>query len=281
MNAQAEAWFDTIRRGASHAYLLIGEREIVSPIVKQGVAILLCEEPEKAPCGECEACLWRLAESHPDFLHVEADRQKVNPVIRIDQIRSLQDEAARSPQKHRRIVWIEEANCMRSEAQNALLKMLEEPPENLVFLLSGQEAGVLPTVRSRCSVLRFGGMQEQEIVLGNIEEAGAVLKALYRGETVRAQQLMTAEKGNFRKLLPVMILLLREAIAEKLDLLALNEAVRQWVKWNPSPWSFNMENELLTTCMEQEKRLKGNASANLCIDALCIEARRIYMQKGQ
>jgi DNA polymerase-3 subunit delta' len=106
------------------------------------------------PCGECRACRNLQAGQHPDLLTVAPE----GPLIRVAQVRQLCASLAMKPYAAlTRVVIIKDARAMNPEAGNALLKVLEEPPDRTVLiLLATQTADLLPTIVSRCQQLRFG-----------------------------------------------------------------------------------------------------------------------------
>jgi DNA polymerase-3 subunit delta' len=113
-------------------------------------------------CGECAACRRIARGVHPDVMTIEPGD---TGSIRIDQIRDVVDRVGYRPfEGRRRVVIIDEADAMVEEAQNALLKTLEEPPSASVFVLvSSMPDALLPTVRSRCPRLRFGRLTAAEV----------------------------------------------------------------------------------------------------------------------
>lgn len=129
---------------------------------------LLCEAPQGSkPCGLCDACGWFDAGHHPDFMGVaplektasdeDEGKRKGSAPITIDQIREARDFAlAGSNRLGRRIVLIEPAEAMNTAAANGLLKSLEEPRADVVYLLVSHQPRWLPaTVRSRCLQVRM------------------------------------------------------------------------------------------------------------------------------
>jgi len=163
-------------RGSLPPSLIFGGPEGVG---KRHAAVALaqifnCEAPvsidgEPDACGTCAACRRIARAVHPDVLLVEPGD---TGAIKIDQVRDAIERSAYRPfEGRRRVVILDEADAMAAEAQNALLKTLEEPPSLSTFVLVTSRPDVLlPTVRSRCQHLRFGRLAPAEIA-GILEQA--------------------------------------------------------------------------------------------------------------
>ena len=110
------------------------------------------------PCGNCRPCRKIASGIHPDCYHVKPS----GAYIRIEQIRILCSSLALRPNEaSMRVVLISDAHLMNAESGNALLKILEEPPEKTVFILTSPEAAdILPTIVSRCRHIRFNPIAE-------------------------------------------------------------------------------------------------------------------------
>jgi DNA polymerase-3 subunit delta' len=128
---------------------------------------LLCESPLEShlPCGRCRSCLLLAAGSHPDYLLVEPAEE--GKAIGIDAIREVAEfQALKSQYGGQRIVQLQPADRLNTNAANALLKTLEEPAGNTVLLLTtDRPMALLPTIRSRCQQIVFrpvGGSARQE-----------------------------------------------------------------------------------------------------------------------
>jgi len=128
---------------------------------------LNCERPietadSRDACGECATCRRIARGVHSDVLVIEPGD---SGAIKLDQVRDAIDRAAYRPfEGRRRLVVVDEADALIPEAQNALLKTLEEPPPASVFVLITNRADVLlPTVRSRCQRLRFGPLTPGDV----------------------------------------------------------------------------------------------------------------------
>ena len=113
-------------------------------------------------CGECASCRRIARAVHADVLTIEPGE---TGSIKVDQVRDAVDRAAYRPfEGRRRVVIVDEADAVLPEAQNALLKTLEEPPPASVFvLITTRPDLLLPTVRSRCQRLRFGPLAVSEV----------------------------------------------------------------------------------------------------------------------
>ena len=147
------------RDRVSHFYLIAGPagsgKHQLSRLLAAG---LLCEGVDK-PCCTCTACRKVLSGTHPDFITVDDPEKKTVPVDLIRQARS--DIYIRPNEGKRKIYLFPRAQDMGIPGQNALLKILEEPPPYGVFLLlTDNPEKLLPTVRSRCTELKLLPLQE-------------------------------------------------------------------------------------------------------------------------
>lgn len=178
---------------------------------------ILCESPRNVSdpaCGECTSCRLFSSGNHPDFRHVipeaeaeeagseasdSADKKKLSSQILIGQIRALEDFVyIGGHRSNRRVILIEPAEAMNISAENSLLKILEEPPLGICFLLvSNRWRKLLPTIRSRCRTLMFGrpGMPEAaQWLTDQGGEKALPLLSLTGGAPIRA--LEEFEKGR-------------------------------------------------------------------------------------
>ncbi|MBE6728889.1 MAG: DNA polymerase III subunit delta' [Ruminococcaceae bacterium] len=133
-----------------HAIIIEGESGSgKSVLARYIIAARLCEERDE-PCGVCKNCRMVLAGTHPDLINVTLADNKKN--ISVNQIRSMRNEVYIRPQMSNwKAFNIDYADTMNAEAQNSILKVLEEPPGNVLFILQVRSrAGLLPTILSRC-----------------------------------------------------------------------------------------------------------------------------------
>ncbi len=179
---------DDYRQGRSPQALLlsgaqgIGKEELAIYLA----SILLCTDTAEIPCGRCVSCQHVLRGIHANLSRLElAPREKS---IKIDQLRKLLETLTLNPlQAGKRVVMILEIDTMTVQAQNALLKSLEEPDEGTYFLLSTKnEQAVLPTIMSRCRLMRLMPWRDEKMLAyltdeGISEERARELTSLSQG----------------------------------------------------------------------------------------------------
>jgi DNA polymerase-3 subunit delta' len=155
-----------------HGLIFSGPAGVGKGTTARALATLfLCEKPKgDQPCGKCEGCRGMAADVHPDYhiihrrlIRLEKKENKASTlaaeVIRVH----LNDKANNKSIMNRgKVFVVEEAELMNSTAQNSLLKTLEEPPgRTLIILLTTNANQLLPTIRSRCQLVRFSALPEQ------------------------------------------------------------------------------------------------------------------------
>jgi DNA polymerase-3 subunit delta' len=190
-----EAFFEQTN-DLDNAWLLVCSRE--GELDEAALAFLLriyCAK--KTGCGICPPCRKILGGIHPDVLRIKADGAS----IKVDDVRRVAPFIAeKAYEGGKKAVVIERAELMTTEAQNCLLKPVEEPPENTVFLLLARsESTILPTVASRCKKVKIQPLalaqcakRIQEIT-GAEEEEAALYAALAEGYANEAVSLMRDE----------------------------------------------------------------------------------------
>lgn len=158
-----------------HAYLFAGPSGVGKRTLAMALAALVnCERPIGGDsafdaCGTCRSCIKLAGGGHPDVLEVAPEGRD----IKIAQVRELHAATKYRPyEAARRLILIDDAHTLRVEAANALLKTLEEPRGDTMFVLvTPQSHRLLTTVISRCQPMRFGPLEPSEVdqVLRRVE----------------------------------------------------------------------------------------------------------------
>jgi len=162
------AFQDVVQRGRlAHAYLFVGPVGVGKRLFAMELAkALLCENRANdalEACDHCPACLQVMAQTHPDFF--TASRPEDQNEFTIEAIRDLTRELGLKPARGRgKIAVVDDADDFNDEAANCFLKTLEEPPPRSLLILIGTNPELqLPTIQSRCQVVRFSPLPERLI----------------------------------------------------------------------------------------------------------------------
>lgn len=149
-----------------HSYMFIGSNGIGKKMIaKQFAKMVLCENSGAdsgfEECDNCKSCIEFNSGNNPDFICIEPDGKN----IKIEQIREMQTKVVEKPVNSKKKIYIiDDADLMTKEAQNCLLKTLEEPPEYIVIILIvSNESKILTTIKSRCMKLFFEKINDEEI----------------------------------------------------------------------------------------------------------------------
>ena len=192
-------------KSISHAYIIQDEFSENAKTIAYAFAMSLhCQKGGVEACYDCHACKQILKNNHPDLIYVEAQnqksisvgdiREKVNDTVEIKPYSSLY-----------KVYIIDKADSMTVQAQNALLKTMEEPPEYAVIILIAQSLDrFLPTIKSRCIKLHISLISNQVILeklrsLGIDSELSKSLASFSRGNLAKALTFSKGENINIYK----------------------------------------------------------------------------------
>ena len=231
------------RARPAQVLLLAGPRGVgKSELAMAWAQALLCEAPlpDGAACGHCPACHWFETGGHPDFRLVTLQEKtgkegetRMATAIEVDQAREAVDFVQLSTYRAGfRVVLVDPADSLNLAAANALLKVLEEPPLNTVFVLvSDQPRRLLPTIRSRCSRLDIGlppaDRAVQWLAAQGVDDAVTLL-ALSGGTPLDAQRWADGSELDERR-----GVLEGLARPDRLDPVTLGE---RWKAVSPQTW---------------------------------------------
>ncbi len=233
----------TTRTRPAQALLLAGPRGVgKGALARAWAQALLCEAPlpDGAACGRCPACHWFETATHPDFrvltLQEKTGKEgetRMATAIEVEQAREAVDFVQLSTYRAGyRVVLVDPADNLNLAAANALLKVLEEPPLNTVFVLvSDQPRRLLPTIRSRCTRIDIGLPpvdQAAQWLAGQGVDDAVNLLALSGGTPLDAQRWADGTELDERR-----TLLEGLADPDRLDPVTLGE---RWKTVSPQTW---------------------------------------------
>lgn len=174
-----------------HSYMFIGKDGIGKKIMAEEFAkMILCQSNANKPCEICKSCIEFNNNNNPDYIKIEPDGNS----IKIEQIRNIQNKIIEKPIiSNKKVYIIDDSEKMTTEAQNCLLKTLEEPPEFIVIILiTSNENLMLNTIKSRCTKINFDKLTNDEII--------QILKEKFESSKY-AQNIINASEGSMGKVL--------------------------------------------------------------------------------
>ena len=214
----------------SHAYILSGEEGMGKKTLADAFAMtLLCEEDGKEPCMQCHACKQVLSGNHPDLIYVTHEKPAS---MGVDDIREQINDTimVRPYSSQYKIYIVDEAEKMTVQAQNALLKTIEEPPAYaVIMLLTTNPDAFLPTILSRCVQLKLKPLKDS-VVKEYLEEKlhvkdiqAEIYSAFARGNLGKAIHL--AQSEDFKMMYEEILTLLKEI--KEMDISQLLDVIRK------------------------------------------------------
>ena len=221
---------NAIRMGKiSHAYILNGENSSGKMMLAEAFAMALqCESGGDEPCMECRSCHQAMEHNQPDIIYVTHDKPNI---ISVDDIRhQLNNDIVIKPYSSKyKIYIVDEAEKMNVQAQNALLKTIEEPPAyGVILLLTTNADSFLPTILSRCITLNLKSVQE-DLIKSHLmrkyqipDYQADVCAAFAQGNVGKAIQL--ASSDEFNELKADAISLIKKI--EDIDLYEMNQQIK-------------------------------------------------------
>ena len=251
----------------SHSYLFIGTEGIGKSLFAKEFA---------------KTILGYDLNNNPDFVQIEPDGNS----IKIEQIRELQRKIIEAPIKSNKKVYvIDNADLMTREAQNCLLKTLEEPPEFVVLILIGSvENNFLSTIKSRCTILKFQDISKEEIKKYlkdkyEMENITDNMLEIFQGSIGRAEKLKDKQE-LYDSIYSIIDRIKQEDIIEilkKAEIIYKSQEDKYEILEYMNIICFNKSKEDIKfiNCIdiieETKKRLKSNSNYNMCIDNMLFK----------
>jgi DNA polymerase-3 subunit delta' len=214
----------------SHAYIINGPKESGKMMLAEAFAAALqCEKGGPEPCMECRSCHQAADRNQPDIIYVS--HEKPNTIGVDDVRRQINDDIAIKPYSSRyKIYIVDEAEKMNQQAQNALLKTIEEPPAyGIILLLTTNADSFLQTIRSRCIILDIKAVRSDVIRSYLMQQyqvpdyQADVCVAFAQGNVGKAIQLASSEDFNDLKASALQLM----KRLDEIDLYEMTQAVKQ------------------------------------------------------
>lgn len=220
---------------------------------KKFAKMILCLESEEGSCGKCKSCVMFDDDNNPDYFEINKEQTES---IKIDEIREMQEKIIEKPIISRKKVYvINNAEKMTVEAQNCLLKTLEEPPEFItIILVSNNENTILATIKSRCAKIAFTEEIQKEITEENKERFETLERIFGNVEKYLSIDLLNKIDILYKD---------KENIFENLDY--INVTLIKKAKKDPKYLDY------IDYVEETKNKLKSNSNYDMCIDNLILK----------
>lgn len=201
-----------------HAYIVTSmSEETRAAMAVRTAAAMLCLSDGDRPCGECRHCRKAFSGIHPDIVSISPgldDKGRKRREILVGQVRFISADAQVMPNEASvKVYVIQNVDLMNQAAQNALLKLLEEPPASAAFVLcAANPALLLPTVRSRCILLRSNDDEQDDEQA--VQDALSMLEAVSTGSRASMLKWSAAAEGMDTKRAAAMLNCARTRLAD-------------------------------------------------------------------
>ena len=261
----------------SHSYIFCGTEGIGKKLIAKELAKeILCLEKNKDNCN-CKSCIEFDSDNNPDFQLIES----LDGKIKIEQIRQMQRKVAEKPIiSNNKVYIIDDADTMTAEAQNCLLKTLEEPPEYVtIILICTNEGNLLSTIKSRCTRMQFEPIKDEEIkeyVKTKLpdEQISEKLIELAQGSIGKAIKL-NEKKDIYENIENILVSM---QCRDLIDIVQMSEVIyksKEEIKSileyiNVLLMKLSKQNIKYINCVqiveETKRRIKANSNYDMCID---------------
>lgn len=264
-----------------HAILFFGDEDNCFNAAISLAKSLLCKNKNIKPCNNCSICNKIKKNIHPDVKIISSDKTKNS--FHVEKIRELKSDAYTTPtESEYKIYILKNAQAMTLQAQNAILKLLEEPPKNVIFILTSEnKQELLPTVISRCVCFDIGScynLEKEKIKDIATKLLGALISDYF--EFFVKTSLLLNEKDK------IVILEVSKYIINSLDnaLIYKNKQIKQTGKdiylKLAEKFSYTQIAKLEEAFIEFNQKLEMNANKNMLITNLSIKVDNI-VNKGK
>lgn len=252
------------------------DKEKAAGIVEDICKFLFCVDNKDKPCGVCSACNKVCLNSHPDICSISGTGALRS--IHIDDIRKIREDSYILPNEAKSKVYIiNDADQMSVQAQNAFLKVLEEPPENVIFILVCKSSlTILDTIKSRCQRFLLNSCELGTSDEGVIELTRKIVGSIISSDKFELLSLTSnfvKNKNMFVSVIDELGIVIKESIS-----VSFNAGVDLKYPDEAQKLSMNLTKSNLLHLGEKINKIKlmleQNANYNLLLTAFCIDIRK-------
>lgn len=283
-----------INNTISHSYIFSGIAGIGKFLfAKEFAKAILCTSNNKKPCNTCKSCESFDNLNHPDIVIIDEQANS----IKTEQIKEIANSVQEKPIKgNKKIYIINNSENMTKEAQNSLLKTLEEPPEYiLIILITSNENLLLNTIKSRCIKIPFYELSNEEIneyfkenrieIDNNIIDAfgGSIGKAMLLKDKADVYNKIAEKFNKLEQLNELDILRMKDQIFyDKEDIYFILDYINTllYKKILNNISKTDMYNRCIKCVEDTKLRLKRNSNYDMTIDNFCLNMERSLKLNG-
>lgn len=259
----------------SHAVILQGADEQTRLKAAKELARALICTGENKPCGKCPNCVKMLAESHGDVHILQKDEK--SSTIKVDEIRLLKKQASLFPNEARLSIFIvSEAQLMGVAAQNALLKIFEEPSDHVKFILTcDSKDAMLETIISRASIYTLANPASDSALQENekaFELACELVKALCKGnefDFLALTGIFQKDKELFSSCVKIMIDIFADALVLSSGSVKTHGTAKDEARLLSGAFTAERMIRIVEFLQSELSDIKANANFNLVLTRLC------------
>lgn len=258
-----------------HAIILEGSAGSGSHLLSAILAkAAICLSGGEKPCGHCSGCIKAQSGSHPDIFTLDGD---TNPrAFPVDAIRQIRSDAYIKPNEAPSKVYVLlGAQNMSEISQNALLKVFEEPPQNVLFILTTvSAAALLPTVRSRAQIFTLeGGAVAGDVDFPFMEKLTAAVTAVNESDFLFLTADLMKDKEKLRGVLSQLVLIFRDAAVLRAGGVTCLSGQKETAAALGAGLTKDKLLLLLSEVQKTQRALDQNANMALLLTVLCANLR--------
>ena len=261
----------------SHSYIFCGTEGIGKKLIAKELAKKILCLKEKANNCDCKSCIEFDSDNNPDFQLIES----LDGKIKIEQIRQMQRKVAEKPIiSNNKVYIIDNADTMTTEAQNCLLKTLEEPPEYItIILICTNEGNLLSTIKSRCTRMQFEPIKDEDLkeyVKTKLPDEQISEKIIELAQGSIGKAIKLNERKDIYENIENILLSMQNR--DLIDIVQMSEVIyksKEEIKSileyiNVLLMKLSKQNIKYINCVqiveETKRRIKANSNYDMCID---------------